>query len=352
MSVRGSRASRALPGIDAPRFHHDEGRVVARMKALCFAFSLFLFSAALAEPPAATGFLRTAERADKTTAVETLSAEFRPASGAGPAVWLIGVAHIGTPEYYAAIQARLDRHTVVLYEGIGIEEVKRGPGAATHEAGVQAGLARALGLVFQLDAIDYRRPHFINSDMKVDTIESAVKDKSAATAEKTNGEPPADRTFDMLMDALRGEGQLGAMINGFIAALGKSPEMQEMTKAILVEVLGRAGEFIGMAQSISPALRDLFEVILTERNAVVLADLRAQLAKLEAGQSVAIFYGAAHMDEISRRLREEMHYLPAKEEWDTAFSADPAKAGMNSAQLRFMIELAKWQLRAMQPAAK
>ena len=321
------------------------------MKFICL---LALVAAVHAEPtPQAAGFIRSAERADKTTAAETLSAEYRPASGVGPSVWLIGVAHIGTPAYYHAIQQKLDAHTVVLYEGVGMDaDMKRGPGAATHDAGVQAGLARALGLVFQLDAIDYRRPHFINSDMKVDKLESTVKDKTKSAPPAAGDVPPADQTFDMLMDAMRGEGAIGTMIGGFISTLGKSAEMQEMVKVVLVEVLGRAGEFIGLAQTMSPQLRDLFEVILTERNAVVVADLRQQLATLKPEQTVAIFYGAAHMDEISKRLRDELHYVPAKQQWDTAFTANPEKAGMNSAQLRFLIELAKMQLKAMQPAAK
>ena len=119
---------------------------------------------------------------------------------------------------------------------------------------------------------------------------------------------------------------------------------------MLVEVLGRAGELIALAQSSSPAMKDLFEVILADRNAVVLADLRKQLAKRKAGESVAIFYGAAHMDDLAKRLRDELHYVSAKQEWETAFTADPAKAGINAGQIRLMLELAKMQLKAAQPA--
>jgi hypothetical protein len=309
------------------------------------------FSTAFAEPvppQKSAGFVRSLERADKSTACETLCAEYLPASGTGPAVWLIGVAHLGSPGYYREIQQRLDGHNVVLYEGVGLgEAVKQGPIAGTRDAGVQAGLARALGLVFQLDAIDYRRPHFLNSDVRPAEL--------AAQAEKRTAAHPERKSEDLigpLMDALQGTGAIGTMMNNVIGVLGKSPEMQEMTKAVLVEALGNAGELLDLARTASPELRDLFEVLLTERNAIVLADLRAQLAKRRPGETIAIFYGAAHMDEIAASLRTDLGYVPAKQEWLPAFTADPAKGGTNPLQLRFMIEMAKMQLRALQSPAK
>ncbi len=309
------------------------------------ATSALLFSSILRAddkaPAGALSFIRATETEDKKTAAQTLCAEFRPADGQGPSVWLIGVAHLGTAEYYQAIQQRLDKQSVVLYEGIGLENLKAGPGQATHEAGIQAGLAKALGLVFQLDAIDYRRAQFINSDIKADAIAGQIKEKSAAT-----GDGKSDPTFDMLMSALRGTGESGAMLNSIVSALGRSPEMQETTKALLVEVLGRSDELMGLAQSASPAMRDLLAVLLTERNAVVLGDLRKQLAQRKAGESVAIFYGAAHMTELAQRLRDDLHYVPAAQDWETAFTADPAKGGINPAQIRLLLELAKTQLKA------
>lgn len=315
-----------------------------------FALSVLSFQTLHAEsvPAAKTGFVRSAERADKTTACETLSGEYLPAKGEGPAVWLVGVAHIGTPEYFAAIQQQLDRHSVVLFEGVGLgEALKKGPGAATRDAGVQAGLAKALGLAFQLDAIDYRRPHFLNSDVQPEQLASEVKGRTPNDAKEKS-----EDLLGPLMDALHGTGALGAMMNNLISVLGQTPAMQEMTKAVLVEALGRADELIGLARTASPAMKDLFDVLLTERNAIVITDLRTQLAQRQPGETIAIFYGAAHMDEIATRLRDELHYIPAKQVWLTAFTADPAKGGINPVQMRFMIEMAKMQLKALQVGEK
>ncbi len=321
-------------------------RVLFPVLALCLG-SAFAEPAPAARPKAAE-FVRSIERSDKSTACETLCAEYRPAKGSGPSIWLIGVAHLGTADYYRAIQERLDRQSVVLYEGVGLEDaVKKGPLAGTRDAGVQAGLARALGLVFQLDAIDYRRPHFINSDVKPDQLAGQAQQRADAHP----GEKKED-LMSTMMDALQGSGAIGAMMNQVIGVLGKTPEMQEMTKAVLVEALGSAGELIGLARTASPEMRDLFDTLLTDRNAIVIADLRTQLAKRQPTDTIAIFYGAAHMDEIATSLRTQLDYLPTQQEWLPAFTADPAKGGTNALQLRFMIEMAKMQLRAMQSSDK
>jgi hypothetical protein len=315
-----------------------------RRLALLVAPLLFATSFLRAEPPPAqlAAYLRTADLPDSTRGLQTSSTEYRPASGTGPSVWLIGVAHLGTAEYFDAIQQRLDRQTVVLYEGIGLHDVKQAPGSMKDDTGIQTTLARALGLKFQLDAIDYRRPSFINSDLHVPELQQEVKKRGAES-----GGAAGDEAFNQLVEALQGTGLTGGALSQMIGFLGSSPQMREMSKTMLIEVLGQAGELMAMARNLSPDMKDLFDVILTQRNDIVIRDLRAQLARLKSTESVAVFYGAAHMEEIARHLRDELHYTPVKTEWDTAFSADAAQSGINPAQVRMMIEL----MRAQRPKA-
>jgi hypothetical protein len=330
--------------------------------------------AADVEKAAPLAFIRTTELQSKLSAIDTLSAEYRPASGGGASVWLIGVSHLGTREYYKALQQRLDCQTVVLYEGIDGDKMKSAPGEAANADGVQSKLAKALGLAFQLDAIDYRRKHFINSDVtRADLAEQITKQTGGAKPKpETPGKGGAGRlkpgaarkaagasagsdaddqagtgneSFDALMQAMEGKGGMGEMMNTMTAFIGSSPEMRETTKVMLVEVIGHAGEMLELAKNASPDLKSLFEVVLAERNEVLFRNLRAQLAKLKPGESVAVFYGAAHMDEIERRLRDELHYSRAKQEWDTAFTADPAKSAMPPAQIHLIIEMMKAQVK-------
>jgi hypothetical protein len=314
-----------------------------KLRRSLFLFATFLVAAPLvnAEPPPAkmAAFLRPADLPDGARGLQTSSTEYRPANGSGPSVWLVGAAHLGTPEYYQAIQQRLDRQTVVLYEGIGLHDVKQAPGSMKDDTGIQTTLANALGLKFQLDAIDYRRASFINSDIHVPELQHEAKKRGVETSGAAG-----DETFNQLVEALQGTGAMGGALTQMIGFLGSSPQMREMTKTMLIEVLGQAGELMAMAKNLSPDMQDLLDVILTQRNAVVLRDLRGQLAKLKASDSVAVFYGAAHMDEIAQTLHDELRYIPVKTEWDTAFSADSSKSGINPAQVRMMIELMRSQL--------
>lgn len=303
--------------------------------------NLLLLAARLAaaEPES---FVRSTELPEKLSAIQTRTAEYRPTNGAGPSIVLVGAAHLGTAEYYAALQQKLDACSVVLFEGVGVgEALKRGPGALKREMGLQKQLGDALGLVFQLNAIDYRRPHFINSDLEPDAVANQIQERAASAP---GGK--SEETFNSLMEALQGTGKGAEMIQPLLALLGSSDQTRETARLLFIEILGRAGEFLGLAKGASPEMRDLFDVILTERNEIVVRDLRAQLGTVGADKSVAVFYGAAHLPEIAERITKDLHYAPVSEKWDTAFTADPTKAAMQPAQIRLILDMAAQQLKA------
>ncbi len=338
---------------------------------------LALAPALLAEtPPSAVPgqltFLRCQDEG-KVASLETLSKEFKSADGRGPSIWLIGVAHIGTPEYYAALQKKLDAQSTVLYEGVGEEQLKDGIKPDTKN-GLQGKFAEALGLVFQLDAIEYQRPNFVSCDLTMAGLEKAIADQGSKSPEagskSESGEKPGsadssageekrhgsklpakvdNATFNILMQAMRGEGDLAPKLNGMIAAMGSTPEMRETMKLTLIETFGQAGDLINVAKSASPEIRDLFEVLLTERNENVIRQIKASLPKLRSGQTIAIFYGAAHMDQIADRLTKDLRYTPGVQVWDTAFTADPAKSMMPPAQIKALVQMMRTQLQNVKP---
>jgi hypothetical protein len=332
-----------------------------------------LAPALFAEAPKTTpqfSFIRGQETPAQLSSLQTLSAEYKPAGGNGPSIWLISVAHLGTAEYYKAIQKRLDAQSRVLFEGVGAEKLQQGA-QLDSAGGIQGQLAKSLGLVFQLDAIDYKRPHFVNSDLTVEGLQNAITERSekrpdtktkpdGKSSPGTNGSEPSlngtklpdkvdNETFNQLMDAIHGEGQMAESLGALIGLVGSTPEMRETTKLMLIEALGQAGEMIDMAKAASPDIKDLFEVLITERNEEVVRQLQANLPKLAKDQSIAVFYGAAHMDEIARQLTTELKYQPATQEWDTAFTADGSKSIMPPAQIKMMLQMVRTQLQ--NPAA-
>jgi hypothetical protein len=53
--------------------------------------------------------------------------------------------------------------------------------------------------------------------------------------------------------------------------------------------------------------------LITDRNAAALAVLEKRIAR--GDRRIAIFYGAAHMDDFDRRLREDFELQPGETVW-------------------------------------
>ncbi|MHC4612288.1 MAG: hypothetical protein ACYTAU_01750 [Planctomycetota bacterium] len=90
------------------------------------------------------------------------------------------------------------------------------------------------------------------------------------------------------------------------------------------------------------------DVIIGERNQVVVDDVKAILAGEPEVESIAIFYGAAHMPDLARRLDEQLGYRPADAEWFTAFEVNLAASALSPQQLRSLRRMIRMQLRQLQ----
>jgi hypothetical protein len=82
----------------------------------------------------------------------------------------------------------------------------------------------------------------------------------------------------------------------------------------------------------------------------VLKDLKTALKQAPPPRSISIFYGAAHMADMEKRLRDELGYRRAEEAWFTAITVQPAKAGVTETELGFVRALIKAQMEELQKA--
>jgi hypothetical protein len=171
--------------------------------------------------------------------------------------------------------------------------------------GIQAQLARALGLEFQLTAIDYSREKWRNSDMTVDELQERL------AAEGVSG----DALFTMLDGSSFISKLLGAMLN----MVGQSPEMSFFFKAMIVETLAHAEELMEAQAAQKGSMGAFMRVIVHERNAAVFKDLDAALK--ENHRSIALFYGAGHLADMEARLAE-MGFTPTATLWKDAVVID------------------------------
>ena len=205
------------------------------------------------------------------------------------------------------------------------------------EGGIQQQLAGALGLVFQLDAMDHSKAHWRNSDLSVDQVTERISGSGGDA--------------DALFQTLGGE-SFGAKFAGAILRLvGASPMLSTIAKAVMVEVLGQADELL---EVLPGELGKLMDVIVKDRNQVVLDDLVAVLEHEPEKKNIAVIYGAGHMPDLEARLAE-LGFAEKSVVWLNAINVDLAKTGLPREQIEMMRTMLrdtiKEQMKMMKKAA-
>ena len=200
------------------------------------------------------------------------------------------------------------------------------------EDNIQAQLASALGLQFQLDAIDYGRPGWRCSDMTVVQLEQALADKGV--------------DFGPISGALAGTSWPAKFV-GFILKLVQTMDVwmegaiSDTLKVILIELL--SDETI-LEQGLQQFGVGFEEVIVGQRNQIVIDQLRT-IRELEPEvESVAVLYGAAHMRDMADRLTSQLGYQATGETWVTAIKVDLKHSAVPPGQLEFLRRTFKQQL--------
>lgn len=319
-------------------------------------------------------YMRVTREANGAASLDIVIREMRAPSKKAPAIYLVGVSHIGEAAYYETVQERLETMGLVMFEGVRASEERAKPKAhdpnappprkmpkrAGGEFSLQADLAKSLGLSFQLDAIDYERPHFLNSDMTIAQISEILNPPPppGAKGKMVPANPDEDTgaaQFNNLMSAMDGSGFLGGVIQMGVKFIGANTKLQTLVKLSFIEVLGSLEGDISRLELPSPGLQELLHVLIEKRNRVVMDDLQATLAEKTPPKSIAIFYGAAHMPDMETRLQTEFGYRPVKDEWLNAFGVDPVKAGVTPAEIQLIKGVVDWQLqqlKQLKPAGK
>jgi len=269
---------------------------------------------------------------------------FVPAHHRGPAVWLTAVSHIGETNYFARLQEHLAGQRLVLFEGISdhspsgsapvAESRGAGGGAGSNDgeaapsqaklSSLQSTMAASFGLAFQLDAIDYVRPNFRNSDLSVQELRRLLAEQGGA------------QSFESLLQMMQGGSFFDALIQVALRFLGTSPKFQAMSKLALMEMIGQIQGDPGQIRGLPPELKKLLQVLIERRNEKVIDDLKAELGKKDRSGSISIFFGTGHMPDFEKRLRSEFSYRPAEQEWLTAFSVNLRQAGVSRADVEMV----------------
>jgi hypothetical protein len=338
-------------------------RTVSGVYGLVFLLLLLLLSGCSSTkeasfPPSETfappkPYVRISEIPSNHLELQIAAREFRPVHGRGPGVWLVGASHIGESNYYALLQEHLNAQKLVLFEGIGatrkFQRSHKKSEAATPDnpatsasSGLQASMANALGLRFQLDAIDYARTNFQNTDLSLEELRTVLV-KNAASA-GTNASSGTAAGFEALVEALQGGSFLDTVLQMLVRLLGTNPKFQAYARLGLIEMLsGIQGDPMNL-KSLPEDMKQLLEVLLINRNQKVIEELGLALKEHDSSDSIAVFYGCGHMPDLEQRLRRDLHYRPEQELWFVAFSTDLNRVGVSPSERHFIETFIKSQL--------
>ena len=258
-----------------------------------------------AEPP--TTYLRyQAPRDEQAGSLQTGTSRWyhQPSK---TTLFLVGVLHIGELPYYRHLQAGLDSCDLVLFEGIGKGDADQDPSEEQLASmdlllRMQIAMKDALDLTFQKDGVEYERGFWRNADMDYPSMQARMKELGTGL--------PTDNPL------------LRTILNAALRFLDptqvrKHPKVVQNLRRQMAPALAMADEIMQ-----GPAFAKLGQVIITERNAVVMGMVEQELETGAKGRRIALFYGAGHLPDFTRRLQKAA-WVYEGSAWHAAWTIEP-----------------------------
>ncbi len=217
---------------------------------------------------------------------------------------LVAAVHVGGESYYQTLDRLFKDYDAVLYELVAPDHA-RVPRPGGKPAGAigsaQQGLTKMLGLEFQLEAIDYRAANFVHADLSPQEFDAAMAKR---------GESWWSMFLKLMQESMaRAKAQKSAPDVGvgdlFGMLFGSDREVR--LRRIMAE------QFTDMEVLTAAFGGEEGSSLITDRNAAALDVLRDQIAR--GKRRMAIFYGAAHMDDFDRRLQKDFGLQPGETTW-------------------------------------
>ncbi|MFN8707322.1 MAG: hypothetical protein ACK526_01265 [Planctomyces sp.] len=241
---------------------------------------------------------------------------------------LIGAIHLGEPEYYTRLNQLFKSYDVLLYEAVMPEEaVRQGfrPGGA-RGAGrpelsdeeewnetkiglaaisvLQLGMKDALGLQFQLAGVDYSESNFVHADMTSEEFEESMRRRGESFSEMLAKE------MSKAIVTQQEQNPIATNLDLMLSALS-SDRFFRIRRIVAVQLakMDEAEAFSGP---------DGTSTIITERNIKAVKVLDRELKRKR--RKIGIFYGAAHLADMEKRIQTELGFERSGETWLTAWN--------------------------------
>jgi hypothetical protein len=227
----------------------------------------------------------------------------------GVTVHLVAAVHIGEKSYYAELSKSFEAYDAVLYEMVKSKDTAPpGPGDPPSNSGVsefQRMLKDMLELDFQLDDIDYTKANFVHADLDKETFERMQAERGESFESLMVKQLVDAMTRAAPDDAQAADPSMDDMVSAFTR-----PDGERRIKVLLAKQMDHMDA--GAMGLDGPG----GTVIVTERNKAAINVLQDAITR--GDKTIAIFYGAAHMKDMSDRLKA-MGFVPASADWHVAW---------------------------------
>lgn len=254
-------------------------------------------------------YIRFVEKGDRAK-LQTATVHYTHPDGVK--LELIGVVHIGDEAYYQKLDKSFKAYDALLFEMVGADpDVKLTKEALRGNKKnplrfFQLLIGGMMELSFQLEHIDYTSENFVHADMDLETFERMQKE--------------------------RGENIFSLVEKGIVAQEEAAEKGEEtMSMAEMIKLLNNASTPEGMKLALGKQFHHIEgmiagmegadgSVLVAERNRTA---LKVMDREIKAGKKhLGIFYGAAHLGDFDKRLREDHGFVRGKTDWNTAWEID------------------------------
>lgn len=283
-----------------------------------------------AEPAGETDFVRFEEN-EKGAQLQTAIASYRNSKGV--TVDLIGAIHIADKNYYEVLNAYFEGYDSLLYEMVGEPIPRAGhpdeykeEDASPHPAGETPSakaekkareklrwlhplydmMKNTLNLDSQIECIDYTKRNFVHADMTARAFAAKQEEKGEGFLQ----------LWMRMMKVQAMSPDAGMKDPGILKILEILCRPDSATE--LKRLMGRMFDSVDKVMSGMEGPDG--SVILTERNKVAMEVLKIHLALNK--KKLGIFYGAAHLPDMEKRLLE-MGFKRERVEWLNAWELPP-----------------------------
>lgn len=284
-----------------------------------------------------TTYSRSVQTEPDTYICQTGYRVFKPASGRGPEVELLGAMHVGERAYYQQLQKHMDAAECVLYEGVK-DETKAQKKLTPKEKSKKMArdyyqkLANFTDHFSQKSIIDYERKHYENCDMTIQQMHAILNAEVVLGGQEGTAAKFADFGLSVIYKIVRGDSTLFNLVN-WVQRMGYNKADLRL-KAALFACKDK--------QLADPRLKSrLYKILVEDRNDHVIKELSHRLKTHSKVKKFLVIYGAAHLPGMEKSLLE-LGYVPSGPiKWLDCAISHPYAEGLNQTEVTKIIRKAQ-----------